>query len=101
MVVSIFPGPQSQLGCFKKDLLSPVLPSPRHRPWGCITIFFQMADLAQLVSQMISLLTTCKTSMSKAKYGQGLEFKKDLLFTKAYKNHLLLEPNDGNMPFFF
>lgn len=39
--------------------------------------------------------------MSKAKYGQGLEFKEDSLFTKVYKNHLLLEPNDGSMLFFF
>ena len=37
--------------------------------------------------------------MSKAKYGQGLKVKNDLLIIKMYKNHLLLEPNNGSILF--
>lgn len=40
---------------------------------------------------MLSLPTVCETQPCKAKYGQGLEFKNDLLFMTLYKNYLLLE----------
>lgn len=53
-------------------------------------------DLAQLVS---SALLTTQIQMSKAKYGQGLKVKNDLLIIKMYKNHLLLEPNHGSILF--
>lgn len=47
------------------------------------------ATVAQ--AAMLSLPAVCETQPCKAKYGQGLEFKNDLLFMTLYKNYLLLE----------